>query len=106
MFRLKPASRSPISVSSTDTGMDTAVTRVERRLRRKIRITTTAISRPSPPSTSRSWMDWVMKGAWSKTVVKVGSLPSAAAIPGGRIVHLHHNKHELTWMLIDGGVPA
>ncbi len=26
-----------------------------------------------------------------------------AAIPGGRLVHLHHNKHELTWMLIEGG---
>lgn len=23
-----------------------------------------------------------------------------AAIPGSRVVHLHHNKHELTWMLI------
>ena len=21
-----------------------------------------------------------------------------AAIPGGRVLHLHHNKHELTWM--------
>ena len=21
-----------------------------------------------------------------------------AAIPGSRVVHLHHNKHELTWM--------
>ena len=21
-----------------------------------------------------------------------------AAIPGSRLVHLHHNKHELTWM--------
>lgn len=23
-----------------------------------------------------------------------------AALPGGRLVHLHHNKHELTWMCI------
>jgi len=21
-----------------------------------------------------------------------------AAIPGSRLVHLHHNKHELTWI--------
>ncbi|MCK7460800.1 MAG: hypothetical protein MZU84_01305 [Sphingobacterium sp.] len=26
-----------------------------------------------------------------------------AAIPGSRIVHLWHNKHELTWMKVDGG---
>jgi 23S rRNA (cytidine2498-2'-O)-methyltransferase len=25
-----------------------------------------------------------------------------AAVPGSRLVHLSHNKHELTWMLIDG----
>jgi 23S rRNA (cytidine2498-2'-O)-methyltransferase len=24
-----------------------------------------------------------------------------AAIPGGRLVHLHHNKHELTWVKLD-----
>lgn len=26
-----------------------------------------------------------------------------AAIPGSQIVHLWHNKHELTWMKVDGG---
>ncbi|MGE3174613.1 MAG: SAM-dependent methyltransferase [Planctomycetota bacterium] len=26
---------------------------------------------------------------------------SFAAIPGSRLVHLHHNRHELTWMLTD-----
>ena len=23
-----------------------------------------------------------------------------AAIPGSRLVHLHHNKHELTWIKV------
>jgi 23S rRNA (cytidine2498-2'-O)-methyltransferase len=26
-----------------------------------------------------------------------------AAIPGSRVVHLYHNKHELTWMKVSGG---
>jgi 23S rRNA (cytidine2498-2'-O)-methyltransferase len=26
-----------------------------------------------------------------------------AALPGGRVVHLYHNKHELTWMKVSGG---
>ena len=29
-----------------------------------------------------------------------------AAIPGSSLMHLHHNKHELTWVLLDGaGAP-
>ena len=26
-----------------------------------------------------------------------------AAIPGGHLIHLHHNKHELTWIRLDDG---
>jgi 23S rRNA (cytidine2498-2'-O)-methyltransferase len=26
-----------------------------------------------------------------------------AAVPGGRVVHLWHNKHELTWIKTEGG---
>lgn len=29
-----------------------------------------------------------------------------AAIPGSRLVHLHHNKHELTWMLVPDAAPV
>ena len=28
-----------------------------------------------------------------------------AAIPGSQIIHLWHNRHELTWMNIDSGKP-
>lgn len=27
------------------------------------------------------------------------------AIPGGKLMHLHHNKHELTWALLQGPAP-
>jgi 23S rRNA (cytidine2498-2'-O)-methyltransferase len=33
-----------------------------------------------------------------------GVIERFAAVPGSRIVHLHHNKHELTWMLDAGEV--
>jgi 23S rRNA (cytidine2498-2'-O)-methyltransferase len=26
-----------------------------------------------------------------------------AAIPDSRLIHLHHNKHELTWIRLDDG---
>jgi 23S rRNA (cytidine2498-2'-O)-methyltransferase len=26
-----------------------------------------------------------------------------AAIPGSQVVHLHHNKHELTFLLVSAG---
>ena len=29
-----------------------------------------------------------------------GATREFASIPGSRVVHLHHNKHELTWMLV------
>jgi 23S rRNA (cytidine2498-2'-O)-methyltransferase len=27
------------------------------------------------------------------------TLDRFAAVPGSQLVHLHHNKHELTWLL-------
>lgn len=31
----------------------------------------------------------------------VAAMDAFAALPGSRLVHLHHNKHELTWMSLD-----
>ena len=31
-----------------------------------------------------------------------GAAAAFAAIPGSRLLHLHHNKHELTWMRLAG----
>ena len=62
--------------------MEMAVTRVERTDMRKIKMTTTAKPSPSRPSTVRSWMDFTMKGAWSRTVVNLVLLPMDAAMPG------------------------
>ncbi len=31
-----------------------------------------------------------------------GAIDAFAAIPGSQIMHLHHNKHELTWVLLRG----
>ena len=54
---------------SNDSGMEIAVMIVERTESRKTRMISTAKLRPSPPSTSRSWMDCSIDGAWSKTVM-------------------------------------
>ncbi len=74
----------PISAISTDTGIDTAVTRVGRIEARNSRMTTTAISRPRPPSTSRLWMESEMNGAWSNTTVVLAPWPRAASSAGSR----------------------
>ena len=34
----------------------------------------------------------------------MASVRALADVPGSRLVHLHHNKHELTWVLLDYGV--
>jgi 23S rRNA (cytidine2498-2'-O)-methyltransferase len=31
------------------------------------------------------------------------TIAAFAAIPGSRLFHAHHNKHELTWTLVSGG---
>jgi 23S rRNA (cytidine2498-2'-O)-methyltransferase len=33
-----------------------------------------------------------------------GVIRDFAAIPGGHVLHLSHNKHELTWMRLDPAV--
>jgi hypothetical protein len=56
-------------VTSSDSGIEIAVTIVERTENRKSRITSTAKIRPSPPSVVRSSTDFSMNGAWSKATV-------------------------------------
>ncbi|MDR2246205.1 MAG: hypothetical protein LBE17_05970 [Treponema sp.] len=55
------------------------------------------------------WIDrWLQSGLCRNFVctIKMQGRPDAettrrfAAIPGGRVVHLYHNKHELTWMKV------
>jgi hypothetical protein len=53
----------PMKVSSTETGMEIAVTRVERSEIRKMKITITANSNPSRPSCASDSIDCSMKGA-------------------------------------------
>src|SRR5690606_2075337 len=55
------------NVTSSDSGIDTAETSVERSDARNSRITTTANSRPRSPSVARPSMDSSMNGAWSNT---------------------------------------
>ncbi len=69
---------STISVSSTDSGMEIAVTSVERSEARKRRITTTAKRRPSRPSVVRPSMDLETAGPWSLTTVSFASAPRSA----------------------------
>ena len=33
-----------------------------------------------------------------KGLDRAGIIQQFAAIPGSRLLHLHHNKHELTWI--------
>jgi hypothetical protein len=74
----------PMKVMSTETGMEIAVTSVERIDSRKTRITITAKTRPSTPSTARLLIDSSMNGAWSKTTVSCVLLPSDSSMPGIR----------------------
>ncbi len=60
MLRVLPLHHRPTRVISSDSGIDTAAMTVERHERRNARITSTAKSRPSPPSTERSWIDCSM----------------------------------------------
>ena len=53
----------PMKVMSTLVGIEIAVTRVERTDSRKTRMTSTAKTRPSIPSTARVSMDCSMYGA-------------------------------------------
>ena len=60
------------------------------------------------PAKLWAWIEpWIESGLVKHFVVTVKmqgnevdwkTLDRIAAIPGGRLVHLHHNKHELTWL--------
>ena len=71
-----------MKVSSTETGIETAVTIVERSEIRKMKMTMTANRRPSRPSCASDSIDCSMNGAWLKTTVNFAPSPSASARPG------------------------
>jgi hypothetical protein len=84
MFSEYPVPDRPMKVISSDSGMETAVTRVERTDMRKRRMTATAKPRPRRPSVVRSLMDFSIKGAWSKTGVNLAFEPSSASSCGSK----------------------
>jgi 23S rRNA (cytidine2498-2'-O)-methyltransferase len=61
------------------------------------------------PAKLWTWLEpWIAAGTVKRFVVTVKmqgkeidweTLDRFAAVPGSRLVHLHHNKHELTWLL-------
>ena len=81
----------PMKVMSTDTGIEIAVTRVERTDSRNTRITMTAKTRPSRPSVARLSIDCWMNGAWSNTTVNFVLSPIASSSVG--IASLHGLRH-------------
>ena len=72
---------STISARTTDSGMETAVTSVERIDARKTRMTRTAKSRPRAPSVVRPLMDLETAGPWSLTTVSVAPEPRSLRRP-------------------------
>src|ERR1043165_2847808 len=73
--------QSTISARTTESGMETAVTRVERSEARKTRITMTAKSRPSAPSVVRPEIALETAGPWSETTVSSAPLPRRRGDP-------------------------
>ena len=69
MLRERSPVQSTISVMTTESGMETAVTSVERRLSRKTRMTMTAMARPSRPSVVSESIDLETCGPWSEATV-------------------------------------
>lgn len=67
--------QSTISARTIESGMETAVTSVERIEARKTRITTTAKTRPSAPSVVRPEIDLETAGPWSETTVTSAPSP-------------------------------
>ncbi len=82
MFKERSLVHSTISARTTDSGMDTAVTSVERIDARKTRMTRTAKSRPSAPSVVRPSMDFSTAGPWSLTTVSVAPAPRSLRSSG------------------------
>ena len=75
MFSDRSRVQSTISARTTESGMETAVTSVERIDARKTRITTTAKSRPSAPSVVRPEIALETAGPWSETTVSSAPAP-------------------------------
>ena len=73
MFRVIPVTCITTSAVSTDSGMLTAATSVERRLNRNRKIVITANRAPSPPSWSRPSRDSLMNVERSETVTTLSS---------------------------------
>ena len=65
-----------MNVMSTETGIEIAVTRVDRIENRKTRMMTTAKPSPSRPSSARLLIEVVIEGAWSVTTVNFVLWPS------------------------------
>ena len=77
-LRLMPVSCITTSAVSTDSGIDTAATSVERRLPRNRKIVRIANSAPRPPSRTRPSCDSSMNDDRSDTVVMV-TIPAFSA---------------------------
>jgi hypothetical protein len=68
-----------MNVAARDSGIEIADTSVDRIDARNTRITSTANSRPSPPSVDSPSMDSSMNGAWSNTTPTVTSRAASVA---------------------------
>ena len=71
-----------IRARTTESGIETAVTRVERIDARNTRMTRTAKRRPSAPSVVRPSMDLETAGPWSLTTVSFAPVPRSLRRPG------------------------
>ncbi len=78
MFIVIPVTCMRTRATSRESGMLIAATNVERRLRRKAKIVSTAKSAPSPPSRRSPSRDSMMKSAWSETL-RISRSPSLSA---------------------------
>ena len=68
MFIVMPDSCIATTAMSSESGMLSAATNVDRRLNRNAKIVSTANTAPRPPSFSRPSRDSMMKSAWSETM--------------------------------------
>lgn len=75
MLRERSRVHSTIRARTTESGMETAVTSVERIDARKTRMTRTAKTRPSAPSVVRPSMDLETAGPWSLATVRSEPAP-------------------------------
>ena len=79
MFSEYPPPYNPSNAITSENGMDSAVTTVDRTESRKTRMTRIAIPSPSSPSSVSAVMDSWMNGAWSNTTVNRVSSPRSSS---------------------------